>query len=91
MRGRPPGASNVPWASIIERLREHPNRWMLLPEMRRVNARTVNVIRKQERRALRLRDGIIRCRMRSPFIENDTAYGALYLKFEPKEAPTHGR
>lgn len=88
-RGRPTGSSNIPWDSIIERLREYPDRWMLLTEMSHVNARTVNVIRKKERRALRLPDGTIRCSMRAGVIVNGVAYCTLYLKFQPhtKEKP----
>lgn len=89
-RGRPTGAANIPWNSIVERLRQHPNRWMLLPEMARVNGRTINVIRKRERRALRLDDGVIRCRRKVAFVIDDTVICTLILKFEPKEAPPHG-
>lgn len=83
-RGRPRGSGNIPWASIVTRLREQPGRWMLVPEMRRVNGRTIQVIRKQERRALRLDDGVIRCRSRNTFVLDGVVICTLYLKFEPK-------
>lgn len=86
-RGRPPGSGNIPWASIVDRLREQPGRWMLVPEMRRVNARTINVIRKKERRALRLEDGTIRCRRKVALVTERTVFVTLYLKFDPKEKP----
>ncbi|QNJ55574.1 hypothetical protein SEA_PHINKY_83 [Microbacterium phage Phinky] len=89
-RGRPPGSKSIPWGSIVERLRKQPNRWVLLPEMARVNGRTINVIRKRERRALRLDDGVIRCRRKVAFVVDDTVIVTLFLKFEPKEAPPHG-
>lgn len=84
-RGRPRGSGNIPWASIVTRLREQPGRWMLVPEMRRVNGRTIQVIRKQERRALRLDDGVIRCRSRNTFVLDGVVICTLYLKFDPKE------
>lgn len=63
---------------------------MLPSEMSYVNARTIAVVRKQERRALRLTDGVIRCRARNYVILEDgkTVMCALYLKFQPtKERP----
>ncbi|UUG69636.1 hypothetical protein SEA_FRANSOYER_71 [Microbacterium phage Fransoyer] len=90
-RGRPRGSANIPWSSIIARLRQHPGRWMLLSEMSYVNARTIQVIRKQERRALRLTDGVIRCRPKGlVLLEDDrTVMCALYLKFDPKKERPH--
>lgn len=89
-KGRPRGAKNVPWDSIIARLRKHPGRWMLLPEMAYVNGRTISVIRRKERRALRLDDGTIRCRTRVGVVLDDrTVMCALYLKFEPRKEKPH--
>ncbi|QNL30040.1 hypothetical protein SEA_RUDY_70 [Microbacterium phage Rudy] len=85
-RGRPRGAKAIPWDRIVARLREHPNRWLLLPEMAKVNARTVMVIRKRERRALRLDDGVIRCRIKAGYVdETGAVIATLYLKFDTKE------
>lgn len=64
---------------------------MLLPEMARVNGRTINVIRKRERRALRLDDGVIRCRRKLAYVIDDVVIVTLFLKFEPKEADPHAR
>ncbi|QWY80155.1 hypothetical protein SEA_SALLYK_75 [Microbacterium phage SallyK] len=85
-RGRPRGAKAIPWDRIVARLREHPNRWLLLPEMAKVNARTVMVIRKRERRALRLDDGVIRCRIKAGYVdETGAVIATLYLKLDTKE------
>lgn len=87
-RGRPVGSADIPWGSIVERLREYPDRWRLLPEMRRVNVRTINVIRKRERRALRIPDGVVRCRVKTPILVDGVAVCTLYLKLETtKESP----
>lgn len=86
--GRPSGAQNIPWHSIIARLREHENRWLLVPEMAKVSARTVTVIRRKERRALRLTDGVIRCRIKAGYVdETGAVICTLFLKFVPKEKP----
>lgn len=62
---------------------------MLVPEMRAVHARTIGVIRKKERRALRLEDGTIRCRAKAALhLEDGPVIVTLYLKFDPKE--NHG-
>lgn len=58
--------------------------------MARVNGRTINVIRKRERRALRLTDGVIRCKRKVAFVVDETVIVTLYLKFQPKEAHPHG-
>ncbi|QUE25366.1 hypothetical protein SEA_FIZZLES_72 [Microbacterium phage Fizzles] len=85
-RGRPRGSRDIPWQHIITRLREYPGRWMLFPEMVAVNVRTITVIRKRERRALRLDDGVIRCRRKGDLMaaSDDTVVCTLYLKYEPK-------
>lgn len=88
MRGRPAGSANIPWDRIVARLREQPGVWMLLPEMRAVSARTMGVIRKRERRALRLDDGVIRYRMKAPPLHLDDdgiVIVTLHLKFDPKD------
>jgi len=60
---------------------------MLLSEMSYVNDRTIQTVRLRERRALRLDDGVIRCRARSAVLLEDgqTVMCALYLKFEPRK------
>ncbi|AYB70186.1 hypothetical protein SEA_ONEIAGILLIAN_76 [Microbacterium phage OneinaGillian] len=86
--GRPKGSTNIPWGSIVARLRKHPGRWMLLPEMRRVPDRTIATIRRRERRELRLDDGVIRCRRRATvWLEDGTVRCILILKFEERKAP----
>lgn len=85
--GRPRGSKNIPWASIVARLREHPGRWMLLREMSAVHGRTIAVIRKREHRELRLDDGIIRCRTKAAIVTDEKVTVTLYLKFDPKEKP----
>lgn len=87
-RGRPRGARSIPWGSIVARLREHPGRWMLLPEMRAVSDRTIITIRRRERRALRMDDGKIRVRRKATVWTADgDVLCTLILKFEKKEAP----
>lgn len=90
-RGRPPGAKAIPWDSIVARLREHPDRWMLLSEMAHVSDRTIQVIRKRERRALRIDDGVIRCRRKATaWLPDGTVRCTLFLKFEPKKEKQDG-
>lgn len=63
---------------------------MLPSETSYVNARNIAVVRKMERRALRLDDGTIRCRARNMVVleDGETVMCALYLKFQPtKERP----
>lgn len=82
---RTPGSRNIPWESVVNRLREHPGRWMLLPEMRSVAPRTIEVIRRQQRRQLRLEDGKIYCRMRAVTqLDDGTERCTLVLRFIPK-------
>lgn len=89
--GRPKGSTNIPWGSVVARLRKHPGRWMLLPEMRSVTDRTIMAIRRQERRELRMNDGVIRCRRRATvWLEDGTVRCALILKFEERKAPNAG-
>jgi hypothetical protein len=88
MSGRPKGSRNIPWGSIVARLRKQPGTWMILPEMRATPYRTIATIRRRERRALRLEDGVIRCRRRAIALtpEGDVIV-TLALQFEPKGTP----
>jgi hypothetical protein len=88
--GRPKGSANVDWASVVARLREQPNTWMLLPEMSAVSGRTIQVIRRRERRALRLDDGEIRVMRKAALVVDDTVIVTLYTKFVPKREKTNG-
>ena len=82
---RPKGATAIPWDSIVQRLRKHPGRWTLLPEMRSVRPRTIDTIRRKERRQLRLDDGAIYCRVRAATrLEDGTERCTLMLRFVPK-------
>lgn len=84
--GRPAGSQNMPWAAIVRRLRLHPGRWVMLSEMAAVPERTIMVIRRRERRDLRLDDGVIRCRVKARAWTNDERpIVSLLLKFDPKE------
>jgi hypothetical protein len=58
---------------------------MSVPEMAMVPARTLTVIRKRERRGLRLNDGVIRARVRATAVLDGQTLCTLWLKFEPKE------
>lgn len=85
--GRPPASRNVPWDRIVAELRQHPNRWMLPSELAAVPDRTIATIRRRERRALRLPDGVIRVRRKATVWRDDgTVWCTLFLKFETKEA-----
>jgi hypothetical protein len=53
--------------------------------MAMVPARTLTVIRKRERRQLRLDDGVIRARVRATAVLEGQTLCTLWLKFEPKE------
>jgi hypothetical protein len=83
LTGRPQGSGNIPWGRIIARLRQHEGRWVLVPEMARVRDRTIQTIRKRERRALRLDDGIIQCRRKATVKIDGVVYCTLYLRFRP--------
>lgn len=65
MGGRRKGAVNVPWDRLVARLRKQPETWIVFPEMTATPYRTIATIRRRERRALRLDDGVIRCRRRA--------------------------
>lgn len=82
--GRTKGSKNLPWAAMIARLREHPDRWILLPEMRSVDIQMISIIRERRRRALHLPDGKIYCRQRAITQRDDgTIRCTLVLKFTP--------
>lgn len=80
---RPKGSGNIPWDAIIERARAHPDQWIMPTELAAVSTRTIQVIRKKERRQLRLDDGIIRVRARAGGGELPVT---LAIKFDPKES-----
>jgi hypothetical protein len=87
--GRPKGSANIPWDSIVDRLRKQPGRWLLLPEMSAVPDRTIMTIRRRERRSLRLDDGIIQCRRKATvWTDEGTVRCTLFLHFKPREDPT---
>jgi hypothetical protein len=83
--GRPRGSSNIPWAAIVARLRAQPNTWMMPRELAAASDRTIAVIRRKERAALRLSDGVIRVRRKATVRLGDAVYCSLYVKFEPKK------
>lgn len=88
---RTKGAKTIPWARIVAELRAHPNRWILFPEMASVTERTIVVIRRRQRRQLRLDDGIIRCRRKTTtWTDEGTIRCTLLLRYEPKEITPHG-
>ncbi len=84
--GRTKGSKNLPWDAMVARLRAHPGRWILLPEMRAVPPQMINVIRERRRRQLRLPDGKIYCRQRAiAQLEDGTIRCTLILRFVPHE------
>lgn len=83
--GRPTGSRNIDWEKIVAKLRQQPNEWLLFPEMGAASLRTIQVIRRRERRALRLDDGVIRCRRKSIVKIGDEITVTLFLSFQPKE------
>lgn len=84
--GRPKGSKNIPWGSIVTKLRKHPGRWMLFPEMSAVPDRTIATIRRRERRELRLDDGVVRCRRKATaWTDDGTVLCTLFLKLDLKE------
>lgn len=81
---RPKGSKNIPWVRIVAKLRQHPDRWLMLPELASVSYRTIEVIRRRQRPILRLPDGVVRCRRRAvALLEDGTAIVTLAAKFEP--------
>lgn len=86
--GRPKGSTNVAWTTIVAHLQRHPDRWVVLPEMAAVPARTIAVIRRRERRALRIDGGVVRCRVKArAWTDDGREIVSLSLKFERKKAP----
>lgn len=84
--GRRKGSANIPWESIVARLRKQPGRWLLLPEMAAVPDRTIMTIRRRERRALRLEDGVIRCRRKATvWTDEGIVMCTLFLAYIPRE------
>lgn len=92
--GRTKGAANWPWPDMVARLRKYPDRWMMLPQMRDVDLRMVDIIRSRRRHALRMDDGVIRCRVKARYLaDNGRVRCALLLKFEthpPREGDADG-
>ena len=86
---RTKGSPNIPWPAIVARLRADPDRWLALPEMAAVPERMVDVIRRRQRHALRLTDGVIRCRVQASIINEGRMTCTLILKFEPKKEGTN--
>lgn len=82
---RPKGSKNIPWDRVVRQLRLHPDRWQALPEMAAVPARVVDVIRLRQRAALRLADGVIRCRVQGSIEIEGRTQCVLILKYEPKK------
>lgn len=89
-RGRPKNSGNFDWDGIVRRLREQPGVWMALPDLARVSGRTIDTIRRKERRALRMDDGEIRVRRIAALPTEDGVLVTLSAKFHPKEKTTNG-
>lgn len=90
-RGRPKNSKNIPWDQVVAKVRKYPGVWMLLPEMRYVSARHVITIRRRERRALRLEDGVIRAQRRTTvWLEDGTVRCDIILKFVAKKGEPDG-
>jgi len=91
MGGRRKGATNVPWDRLVARLRKQPETWIVFPEMSATPYRTIATIRRRERRALRLEDGVIRCRRRAIAATPDgDVIVTLALMYEPKRKEPDG-
>ncbi len=86
--GRPKGSTNVPWDEVVAYLRQHRNLWVVPPAMVAVPERTIEVIRRQQRPALKLTDGIIRVRVKAHVTIEDRTLCTLAMKFVPKEVPS---
>lgn len=84
--GRPAGSVNIPWPAIVQRARAHAGRWILPTELAATPARTIMVIRRRERRALRLDDGVIRCRVKArAWTQSGQEICTLMVRFDRKE------
>lgn len=88
--GRPAGSTNIPWDALVARARLHAGRWIIPPELASVPARTIIVIRLRQRHALRLDDGVIRCRAKARAWKDGREIVTLSIKFEKKEAAPDG-
>lgn len=82
-KGRPQGSSNIPWEAIVARCVEQPNTWLLPIELAAVSLRTVQVIRRRERRALRLSHGKIYCRVKGKLKLGDAEVCTLFVRYQP--------
>lgn len=83
---RRPGTKNIPWRSITARLRQKPNRWVLLPEMVDVHPSIPQRIRRRAIRALRLDDGHIVTQWKGGQTDLEgTVRGTVFLKFIPHD------
>lgn len=86
--GRPQGSRNIDWASVITQARRTPGLWVLPVELSAVTERTVMAIRRRERRALRMPDGVLRCRVKAGVTVSGVTLVTLLVKFEKKETPS---
>lgn len=60
------------------------------PELASTPSRTIVVIRRRQRRALRLDDGILRCRVKARAWVNDREVVTLSIRFDKKETAHDG-
>lgn len=84
-KGRPKGSKNVPWEAIVQRCVEQPGTWLLPVELTSVPLRTIQVIRRRERLALRLKGGVIRCRVKGVVKIGDVESCTLFVMYDPKK------
>lgn len=86
---RPQGSTNIPWGQLVTAARRRPGSWTFPPELIGVPFRTVAVIRRRERPALRLEDGTINVRrLHTTQLQDGKIICTLAIKFDPKkEAP----
>lgn len=85
--GRPKGSSNIDWASVVTQARRTPGMWIMPVELAAVRERTVEVIRRRQRRHLRLPDGVLRCRVKAGVTVHGVTLVTLMVKFEKKGVP----
>lgn len=88
--GRPQGSRNIDWASVITQARRTPGLWVAPPELAAVSQRTVAVIRRRERRILRMDDGVLRCRVKAGVTLMGVTTVTLFVKFEKKKEKPSG-
>lgn len=85
--GERKGKPNIPWQRIVRQLRERPGTWRLFPEMVGTPFRTVDVVRKRQRPALRTEGGVVRARPRNKaWLDDGRIVCDLYLSFERSSA-----